>query len=181
LLRRPVSRSRSSVPRRGLLPPSLCCGVHTSLRTGKLTRHPLATRANACSVVTAFVIPSAYALKRSCGGARSSIRCVPARLSGALRLPAMTYINRPQQWRGMTHFTRMRECCTRAAADPAVFLPFLLDLASVCAAQFLLVPTFVRVASQCLRAAGMHLLWRRWRLLVFRGNSSIRSGATMPF
>jgi hypothetical protein len=51
-------------------------------------------------------------------------------------------------------FMRVRESCTWAAADPAVFLPFLLDPASACAPRSRLLPTFVRVASQFLRAAG---------------------------
>jgi hypothetical protein len=48
----------------------------------------------------------------------------------------------------------VRECCTRAAANAAVFLPFLLDPASARAPRSPLIATFVRVASKFIRAAG---------------------------
>jgi len=54
-------------------------------------------------------------------------------------------------------FARVRAGCTRAAADPAVLLPFLLNPASVCGAQSPLISSLVGLASEFLCAAGTAL------------------------
>jgi hypothetical protein len=53
---------------------------------------------------------------------------------------------------------RVGDTCSHGAADPAALMPLLLDPASVCRPQSNLVPVFVRVAADFLRAASAALV-----------------------